>query len=177
MRNFVRRGTAQPSRVDLNNLVYEVSELCRPELRDANVQLTTEYAPRPSVILADAVQIQQVLVNLIHNGISAMATTTISERTLRISIDVGPAEVCVSVLDSGPGLPPEIIDNCFQPFFSTKPEGLGMGLAISRSIIQQHQGRIWSENRESGGAVVGFSLPRLHAHDTSTEQHPHCLCG
>ena len=99
------------------------------------------------------------------------------ERALRIGTEVGPLEVGVTVVDSGPGLPPEIIENCFQPFFSTKPEGLGMGLAISRSIIEQHQGRIWSENRESGGAVVGFSLPHLHAHDTSTEQHSHCVCG
>ncbi len=177
MRNFVRRGGVQASQVDLNDLVREVCELCRPELRDANVQLTLDLVPRPVLVLADAVQIQQVLVNLIHNAVQAIASSPAPNGALRISTEVGPLEAAVAVFDSGPGLPLEIIENCFQPFFSTKPDGLGMGLAISRSIVEQHQGRIWSENRESGGAVVGFSLPHLHAHDTSTDQHTHCLCG
>jgi two-component system sensor kinase FixL len=177
MRNFVRRGGVQASQVDLNELVREVSELCRPELRDANVQLTLDLALRPVLVLADAVQIQQVLLNLIHNAIQAMASTPVLERALRISTELGPLEVGLTVADSGPGFPSENVQICFQSFFSTKPEGLGMGLAISRSIIEQHQGRIWSENRECGGAVVGFSLPHLHAHDTSTKQHAHCVCG
>ena len=177
MRNFLRRDGVQTSQVDLNELVREVTELCRPELRDADVQLSLDLAPQPALALADAVQIQQVLVNLIHNAIQAMASAATLERTLRISTEVGPLELEVAVFDSGPGLAPEVVENCFQPFFSTKPEGLGMGLTISRSIIEQHQGHIWSENRDSGGAVVGFSLPHLHAHDISTEQHPHCVCG
>jgi two-component system, LuxR family, sensor kinase FixL len=177
MRNFVRRGDAQVSHVDLNDLVREVSELYRPELRDAEVQLTLDLGPQPVLVSADAIQIQQVLVNLIHNAIQAMASSPTPHRGLHISTSVGLLEVDVAVADSGPGLPPEIIENCFQPFFSTKPEGLGMGLAISRFIIELHQGRIWSENRESGGAVVGFSLPILHTHDTNREQHTHSVCG
>lgn len=177
MRNFVRRGGVQASHVDLNALVREVSELCQSELRDANVQLALDLATEPVLILADAVQIQQVFVNLIHNAIQAMATSPVAKRGLRIGMEVGPLEVGVAVADSGPGFPSANIRNCYQPFFSTKPEGLGMGLAISRSIIEQHQGRIWSENRESGGAVVRFSLPHLHAHDTNTEQQAHCVCG
>ncbi len=177
MRNFVRGGAIQASQVDLNDLVREVSELCRPELHEADVGLSFDLVPGPVLVLADAVQIQQVLVNLIHNAIQAMTSCPAPTRSLRISTDVGPLEAGVAVFDSGPGFPSEGIENRFQPFFSTKPEGLGMGLAISRSIIQQHKGRIWSENRESGGAVVGFSLPHLHAHDSSTEQHTHCLCG
>lgn len=177
MRNFVRRGAVQMSQVDLNALVREVSELCRSELRDANVQLSLDLAPGTVFVLADAVQIQQVLVNLIHNAIQAMATSHAAQRRLRISTDVGPHEVSVEVADSGPGFPSEPAQSCFQPFFSTKAEGLGIGLAISRSIIEQHQGHIWSENRESGGAVVRFSLPHLHAHDNNTERPAHCVCG
>ncbi|HEX3727785.1 MAG TPA: ATP-binding protein [Pirellulales bacterium] len=179
MRNFVRRGRVQTSQVDLNDLVREVSELCRSELRDANVQLTLDLAPQPVLALADAVQIQQVLVNLIHNAVQAMASTPDPKRALRIATHAGPLKVGVSVLDSGPGLPSNIIAICFQPFLSTRPDGLGMGLAISRSIVEQHQGRIWSENRECGGAVVGFSLPHLHANDINTEQYNHanCVCG
>ena len=177
MRNFVRRGGVQAAPVDLNELIREVSELCQSELLDARVQFTLDLAPEPVVVLADAVQIQQVLVNLIHNAIQAMASSAVATRELRIGTIVGPLEVGVAVEDSGPGFPSEKIRNCFQPFFSTKAEGLGMGLAISRTIIEQHQGRMWSENRESGGAVVRFSLPHLHAHDTNTEQQSHCVCG
>jgi two-component system sensor kinase FixL len=177
MRNFVRRGDVQTSQVDLNALVREVSELCQSELCDANVELTLDLAPRPVLVLADAVQVQQVLVNLIHNAIQAMASSPVPERGLRISTEVGPVEVGVAVADSGPGFPDETAQGCFQPFFTTKAEGLGMGLAISRAIIEQHQGRIWSENRENGGALVRFSLPHLHAHDIDTEQQSHCVCG
>lgn len=177
MRNFVRRGEGQASEVDLNDLIREVSDLCEPELRDASVRLVRDLAPRPAMVLADSVQIQQVLVNLIHNAIQAMAASPARDRALRISTELGPLDARVTVADSGPGFPPGDIPSCFQSFFSTKPEGLGMGLAISRSIIEQHQGCIWSENRECGGAVVGFSLPHLHANDPSADQHPHCVCG
>ncbi len=177
MRNFVRRGEVQALPVDLNGLIGEVSELCRPELREAEALLTLDLAPSPVLASADGVQIQQVLVNLIHNAIQAMAACSASVRTIRIATSVGESNVTVSVSDLGPGLPPEILGHCFKPFHSDKQEGLGLGLAISRAIIQQHQGHIWSENRESGGAVVGFNLPRLRTHDICSEQRPHCVCG
>jgi C4-dicarboxylate-specific signal transduction histidine kinase len=175
MRNFVRRGDVQALPVDLNALVSEVSELCRAELRDAGVQLTLDLAPAQVLASADAVQVQQVLVNLIHNAIQAMSNCPL--RALRISTECGPSEVAVRVCDSGPGLPGETIEQCFKPFHSSKCDGLGLGLAISRTIIEQHQGRIWSKNRELGGAVVGFSLPCLHTHDITSEQRTHGVRG
>jgi two-component system sensor kinase FixL len=175
MRNFVRRGEVQAAPVDLNVLVSEVTELCRAEFRDAELDVTLELAPQEVLASVDAVQIQQVLVNLFHNAIQAMADSPV--RALEVRTECGPNEVTVEVYDSGPGLPVEIIQRCFQPFHSSKREGLGLGLAISRNIIEQHQGRIWSENRECGGAVVGFSLPCLHAHDITSEQLVHGIRG
>lgn len=177
MRNFVRGAAVQAAPVELNDLVRDVSELCRYEISAANVTLTLELTPQSVLVLADGLQVQQVLVNLIQNAIQAMASASALQRSLRISTEVNTHEVVITVADTGPGFAAEDAEKCFEPFFSTKAEGLGMGLAISRSIIQQHQGRIWSENRGAGGAVVGFSLPITHAHDTSQEQHAHCVCG
>jgi two-component system sensor kinase FixL len=175
MRNFVRRGEVQAMPVDLNVLVTEVIELCRAELRYAEVELTLDLAPQSVLASVDAVQIQQVLVNLINNAIQAMADSPV--RALRVCTQCGPNEVTVEVCDTGPGLPVEVIEQCFQPFHSSKRDGLGLGLAISRNIIEQHQGRIWSENRERGGAIIGFRLPSLHAHDITFEQLAHGLRG
>jgi C4-dicarboxylate-specific signal transduction histidine kinase len=177
MRNFVRRGEFQALPVDLNVLVEEVCELCRMELRDSDVQLTLDLAPAPAMAAADGVQIQQVLVNLIHNAIQAMSGSAAAERKLLIRTQLAAGEVSVSVCDTGPGLSSEIIDHCFAAFHSSKREGLGLGLAISRSIIEHHQGRIWTENRECGGAVVGFNLPRLNTDDIGSQQRAHCICG
>ena len=177
MRNFVRGGAVQKAQVELNELVRGVSELCRPELQEARVHLYLDLSPRSISVSADALQIQQVLVNLVQNAIQAIAPFSAADRALCIRTEVGPSEVTVTVVDTGPGFAAGGLQKCFESFYSTKPDGLGMGLAISRSIIQQHQGQIWSENQESGGAVVGFSLPLLHSHDISTEQHAHRVCG
>ena len=177
MRNFVRGDAVQTTEVDLNDLVREVSELCRPQLQEATIELTLDLTPQSISALVDALQIQQVLVNLIQNAIQAIVSSSVARRTLCIRTEAGPNEVEITVADTGPGFVPGDGEKCFQSFYSTKPDGLGMGLAISRSIIHQHQGEIWSENRESGGAVVGFSLPLLHLHDTITEQHAHRVCG
>lgn len=167
----------QKTPVELNELVRGVSELCRHELQQAKVLLAMDLAAQPVLVAADALQIQQVLVNLIQNAVQAIASSRAADRVLSIRTDIGPNEATVTVVDTGPGFAAGGVEKCFESFYSTKPDGLGMGLAISRSIIQQHQGQIWSENHESGGAVVGFSLPLLHLHDISTEQHAHRICG
>jgi len=177
MRSFARRGAAQQTVVDLNELVREVSELCGPQLREADVQLKLELTAQPALAWADALQIQQVLVNLIQNATQAMVAAASSRRELRVQTLGKFDEIAVSVADTGPGFVAGANEKCFDSFYSTKPDGLGLGLAISRSIIQQHQREIWSENRPGGGAVVGFSLPALPAHDTSTEQYTDRVCG
>ncbi len=177
MRNFVRGGVVQKTEVDLNDLVRDVSELCRPQLRDAQVELVLELAPQPALARVDSLQIQQVLVNLIQNAIQALVASSTVKRTIRIHAEVGPSEIAIAVADTGPGFAQGESEKCFESFYSTRPDGLGMGLAISRSIVQQHQGEIWSESRADGGAVVGFSLPSLPLNDTSTEQHADRVCG
>jgi two-component system sensor kinase FixL len=177
MRNFVRRGEVQTLPVDLNVLVGEVVELCQIELRHADVRLKIELAPQPVMALVDAVQIQQVLVNLIQNALQAMVRHATPERMLWISTRLTAQDAALEVADAGPGLPAEIRGHSFQPFRSGNREGLGLGLAISRDIVEQHRGHIWSENRDGGGAVVGFSLPRLHTHEIHADQPIHCVCG
>src|SRR5262249_7528755 len=148
MRNFVKRGADQASQVELNDLVREVAELCEPELRRCAVELTLDLSDEPTAVLADPIQIQQVLVNLIQNAMQALRET---EGCKRIAIRTLHAEegVQVDVTDSGPGFLQDISrqgdfgeeGDPFAPFYTTKADGLGMGLAISRTIIEQHQGR------------------------------------
>jgi len=177
MRNFVRGDAVQKSEVDLNDLVREVSELCRPQLQEAKVELRLDLTSQPVLALADALQIQQVLVNLIQNATQAMVATASAQRNLSVRTELRPTEIAITVADTGPGFVASDGEKCFESFYSTMPDGLGMGLAISRSIIHQHQGEIWIENRACGGAVVTFSLPVLHVHAPSTEQHADRVCG
>ncbi|MEX2113006.1 MAG: ATP-binding protein [Pirellulales bacterium] len=176
MRNFVRPGTTHVSRVELADLVREVCDLCRPQLEQMNVQLTVAIAPGSSWISADAVEIQQVLVNLVQNAMQALATCPRELRTLQIRTSSGGDEVRVELLDSGPGFPADCVDSSFAAFFSSKADGLGMGLAISRAILERYQGRIWAENPAEGGALVRFCLPISPAHDAESRTHTHCLC-
>jgi len=120
----------------------------------------TQLADGLSLINGDRVQLQQVLLNLVVNAVQAMSTTTEGTRNLLIS--TAPTEsnfVLVRVADSGPGLDPQMLDQVFDPYYTTKSEGLGMGLAISRSIIDAHNGRLWASANELRGAVFQFTLP------------------
>ena len=175
MRNFVRRGADQSSRVNLNDLVREVTELCEPELRRCGVELTLDLCGEAWVV-ADPIQIQQVLVNLLQNALQAMRDVE-GHRLLGIRTSLVAAGAQVDVADSGPGFAEDGRDGPFTPFFSTKADGLGMGLAISQTIIEQHQGRIWAGNRPAGGAMVSFFLPLGSTHDTGQRTAAHSLCG
>jgi two-component system, LuxR family, sensor kinase FixL len=175
MRNFVRRSAEQASPVDLNDLVREVTELCEPELRRCDVELTLDLCGEATVV-GDPIQIQQVLVNLVQNSIQAMRDVD-GHRVLGIRTSLAAAGAQVDVADSGPGFPDDGRDGPFAPFFSTKDDGLGMGLAISQTIIEQHQGRIWAGNRPAGGAMVSFFLPLGPTHDTGQRTAAHSLCG
>lgn len=177
MRNFVRPGEAPRDCVELNDLLREVIELCRPELRQAGVELALDATSAPTPVFVDALQIQQVLVNLIQNAIQAMLACPEKGRRLRVGTSLAGDRVQVDVADSGPGFDGSLEQDPFAPFFTTKADGLGMGLAISRSILEQHQGVIWAENGVARGALVCFRLP-LHFSLTNADERPtHCFCS
>jgi len=160
LRSMLTQGETQRRPVDLNQLVREVLSLARSDLLTRNVSVVTQFDPLAGLVLADPVQLQQVLLNLIVNACEAMAGTSPGQRRLTIAthpVDEERAIEC-SVADCGCGIPSGDTERIFQPFVTTKKQGLGLGLAICRSIIEAHGGRLWAENGADGcGAVVRFT--------------------
>ncbi|MFM0630001.1 PAS domain-containing sensor histidine kinase [Paraburkholderia xenovorans] len=146
--------------LDLNAIVRESIELVRRELDGHRVEVDADYACPPPQVCADRVQLQQVIINLVMNGVQAMSGITGRPRELRIRtrrFDARHAQVVIE--DSGTGISEENAGRLFNAFFTTKAEGMGMGLSICRSIVEAHGGRIWAESQEGKGAVLQFILP------------------
>jgi C4-dicarboxylate-specific signal transduction histidine kinase len=160
LRALARKSGPQLIRLDIDDVISEVLALARGELLRHDVVLRTELASSERPILADHVQLQQVLLNLIMNGVEAMKGVTDRTRELTISSTLAePSSVLVAVQDTGTGLAPGAAERMFQPFFSTKSDGLGMGLAICRSIVEAHGGRLSASPRAPHGADVRFTVP------------------
>lgn len=160
LREFVRKGETQRSGADINRLIAEALTLVRPESRQRNITLTLEVARDLPEVMVDAIQIEQVIVNLARNAIEAMSGDGWARRKLIIRsalAEEGMVEVAVS--DTGVGMREEEAKRLFYPFFTTKPTGMGMGLSISRSIIEAHEGRLWSTPNPEGGMTFRFTLP------------------
>ena len=146
--------------MDINDAILEVIPLTRSEVLKHRVELQSDLATELSLIEGDRVQLQQVLLNLILNAVEAMSGLDEGARQLRISTKTDSSNgVLVTVRDTGPGLDPKTLDRLFEAFYTTKPEGMGMGLAICRSIIEAHGGRLWAAANEPRGAVFQFTLP------------------
>jgi two-component system sensor kinase FixL len=146
--------------MDAAELLDDVLELARGELIARRVTASATVAPALPPVLADRVQLQQVLLNLILNGCEAMRLTPTTDRRLSLTLDAdGGENLHFSIRDRGMGIPAPIIDHLFEPFVTTKPEGLGLGLSISRTIVAAHGGRLWAENNADGGATVHCLLP------------------
>jgi PAS domain S-box-containing protein len=164
IRALAKKAPPQKELLDLNETIGQAIVMVRSELHDHNVSLQTQLANNLPLIKGDRVQLQQVILNLFINAIEAMAEieedprilSVSSERTTDVSGD--PGDVLIGVRDSGPGLDMKSLDRLFDSFYTTKSQGLGMGLAISRSIIEAHGGRLWAENAVQG-AIFRFSLP------------------
>jgi two-component system, LuxR family, sensor kinase FixL len=178
MRNFIRPNAATPGDFEVNLLATEIVELLRPEMERADVEVTLDLAARGARIHADAIQIQQVLVNLVQNALQAMTGCPAGERRLTVRTSSGDDSVQFDVVDTGPGFAASESDAVFAAFHTTKPDGLGIGLAICRSIVENHQGTIWIGSSVGQGAKISFALP-LSAKKNDARRHdqPHCVCS
>ena len=158
LRDFVSRGESEKRVESLSKLIEEAGALGLAGAREQNVQLRFSLNPDADLVLADRVQIQQVLVNLFRNALEAMAQSPRRELAVantRVADDM----IEVEVSDTGSGFRDDVIPNLFQTFFTTKDTGMGVGLSISRSIIEAHGGRMWAESNAAGGATFRFTLP------------------
>jgi PAS domain S-box-containing protein len=160
IRGLVKRQVPRKSQVDVNLKIAQVIELAMDEIRRNGIVLRTELAEGLPRVEGDRVQLQQVLLNLMLNAIEAMSPIRDRARELTIvTCRDGPDAVRIEVHDTGPGLDPERAAQVFEPFYTTKPDGLGIGLSISRSIVEAHGGRLWASPNEPRGAIFRFSLP------------------
>jgi PAS domain S-box-containing protein len=160
LRLLARKRRMQVQSLDLNEVVSEVAKLMEIEAMRRSVALRTEFTAGQPTVLGDRVHLQQVLINLILNGMEAMAGTPQAQRCLCLRTATnGERRVEISVTDCGQGIAPEKLPRLFDSFFTTKENGMGLGLAIARSIVDAHQGRISAENNLDGGATFRFDLP------------------
>jgi two-component system sensor histidine kinase DctS len=158
--DFVRKSEPTRAPVRMNAVVEEALGFADAEARKRRVRIQARLAEDDPQIEADPVLLQQVVLNLLRNAMDAMAGTPPERREIRVATEAGPLGVTVSIADRGCGISAEVREQLFQPFFTTKAEGMGMGLNICRSILELHHGRVWAEPQDGGGAVFSFSLPK-----------------
>ena len=156
---LMRKAPPRKEVFDFNEAILEVIALTHSEATKTGVMVRTQLAPRLPRIHADRVQLQQVMLNLIVNGIQAITDVADGQRDLLITTEGTEDGVRVGVQDTGPGLSPEKLERLFEPFYTTKPNGMGMGLSICRSIVEAHGGRLWATGHASQGAVFQFTIP------------------
>jgi PAS domain S-box-containing protein len=159
IRALMKKAPPRKDRFEVNGVILEIIELTRGEAVKSGISVLTEYADPLPVVEADRVQVQQVLLNLIVNALEAMGANEAPKELLIRTGKVEPSGVLVAVQDSGPGLEAVMLERVFEPFYTTKPTGLGLGLSICRSIIEAHGGRLWASSNERRGATFQFTLP------------------
>ena len=175
LRDFLSRGESERRVESIAKLIEEASALALVGVKEYGIRVQFQRDPAVDSVLVDRVQIQQVLLNLIRNAVDAM--TDSPRRNLVIATAAAPpGQVTVSVSDTGPGIAPEIADQLFQPFVTTKPQGMGVGLSISRTIIDAHAGRIWVERNPDGGTTFRFTLRTADAEDGEHAELPSGPC-
>ncbi|HWF01247.1 MAG TPA: PAS domain S-box protein [Caulobacteraceae bacterium] len=165
LRDFVARGEAEPRIEVLARLVEEASALALVGAKPFAVRVTYRFESGGARVLADRVQIQQVVLNLIRNALDAMEAAPRRELLVETAVEADIARV--SVIDTGPGVAPDMVERLFQPFATTKADGMGVGLSISRTIIEAHGGRLWAEPNPDGGAIFAFTLPLARREETA----------
>jgi signal transduction histidine kinase len=159
IRALIRKVPERKAPLDINDTILETIALTRSEMERHRIALQTELGNGLPRIWGDRVQLQQVILNLVMNAIEAMSEISEGSRELLISTSIdAPGGVIVAVRDSGPGLKPDSLARLFDPFYTTKPAGMGMGLSICRSITEAHGGRLWAAPNTPQGAVFHFTL-------------------
>jgi two-component system sensor kinase FixL len=176
LRDLLRKGELEMAPIDLSSTIRDVADLLHGEAIVKHVLVALDLDSDPVIVLGDRVQIQQVLLNLLHNAMEAMAdgrqpVTMVSVRCRSTIPGTGSGQAQITVTDTGPGLPAGAEETVFEPFYTTKKDGMGMGLSIVRSILESHGGSIAAANHERGGAVFEFMLP-LAANDERSVPQP-----
>jgi two-component system, LuxR family, sensor kinase FixL len=169
LRDFVARGETERRVEPLTKLIEEASALALVGAKERGIRVRFNIELSLEMVLADKVQVQQVLLNLIRNAIEAMEETDKRELTIS-AVPADGGMVLISVADTGPGIAPEIMSQLFQPFVTTKRQGMGVGLSISRTIIEAHGGRIWVEPNPGGGAVFHLTLRTVSKEDLGDDE-------
>jgi C4-dicarboxylate-specific signal transduction histidine kinase len=161
LRGFIEKGKPEFERTDLCEIARNVPRLLGREMQREHITLRLDLHPQPLPIYADGIQIEQIIVNLMRNAIDAIREAPSDRREIQLQLWAAKGMGEVAVRDTGAGISDAVTERMFEPFFTTKSHGLGMGLAISRSILEAHGGRIWVKRRADGsrGTTVRFSLP------------------
>lgn len=160
LRLLLKRGEMRQESIDLNGVVLDVLRLLKSNTVNANVRVSVDLAEPLPPVTGDRVQLQQVVLNLVMNACDAMAATPVAERTLSVRSRLAEGEtVEVCVIDQGAGIAPDLLAHIFDPFVTTRTQGLGLGLSVCRQIVQAHHGRLWAANNPGRGAAVCFAMP------------------
>jgi PAS domain S-box-containing protein len=160
LRQFLSKGAVERTATNINNLILQTSEIAFVDSKKLNIKVHYNLAEELPLVTIDPIQIEQVIVNLFRNSLDALTKNPESNRSLYIQTGISyNQEVAVNISDNGPGIEIDDIEKLFQPFYSNKPDNMGMGLAISRSIIEAHEGRLSAANNPQGGATFTFTLP------------------
>jgi len=159
LRNLLKKSSLELREIDLAEPVRDAIHFYSVLAGARNANVSSSITPIPLPVKGNVVQLQQVILNLIWNAVDAMSGLSVVQREISITTERVENFAKVSISDTGPGIPPDTLEEVFAPFFSTKKEGMGMGLSIARTIIDAHGGQIWAENKPTGGAVFRMRLP------------------